>query len=168
MNPIHPRRGFTLIELLVVIAIIGVLIGLLLPAVQAAREAARRAQCTNNLMQIGLGLHNYHSATNTFPPGTTLNPNEIGQAWPWASWSTQGLLLNYMEQAPLYNIINFNWGPVPDASTGGRANSTAYNMKSATFLCPSDGNAGIVNTCSYHASVGTTTDNVDRSPPASM
>ena len=61
------RRGFTLIELLVVIAIIAVLIALLLPAVQAAREAARRAQCVNNLKQIGLGMHNYHSSTNSFP-----------------------------------------------------------------------------------------------------
>ena len=63
------RRGFTLIELLVVIAIIAVLIALLLPAVQAAREAARRAQCVNNLKQIGLGLHNYHSTHNSFPMG---------------------------------------------------------------------------------------------------
>src|SRR6187455_1538535 len=63
------RRGFTLIELLVVIAIIAVLIALLLPAVQAAREAARRAQCVNNLKQLGIGLHNYHASWNCFPVG---------------------------------------------------------------------------------------------------
>ncbi len=63
------RRAFTLIELLVVIAIIAVLIALLLPAVQAAREAARRAQCVNNLKQIGIALHNYHNANDCFPPG---------------------------------------------------------------------------------------------------
>src|SRR5271157_319813 len=109
------RRGFTLIELLVVIAIIAVLISLLLPAVQSAREAARRAQCTNNLKQIGLAMHNYHTANNTFPPGTaasynTQNPGCIA----WMGWSAQALMLNYLEQAPLYNAANFSLDPIED------------------------------------------------------
>src|SRR5712672_3625708 len=93
------RRGFTLIELLVVIAIIAVLIALLLPAVQAAREAARRAQCINNLKQIGLSLHNYHSAMDTFPIGEMrpgIGPN--GQNGAWQYWGCLALLAPYMEQ----------------------------------------------------------------------
>ena len=158
------RRAFTLIELLVVIAIIGVLIGLLLPAVQAAREAARRSQCTNNLKQIGLGLHNYHSAVNSFPLGATLAPWDITQppdGAGWSSWSCHSLLLPYMEQGPIYSSINFNWGPGRGGTSPGYlANSTAYNTKIATLLCPSDGNAGNTNINSYHGSQGTTTINV--------
>ena len=75
------RSGFTLVELLVVITIIGILIALLLPAVQAAREAARKSQCSNNLRQVGLGLHNFESVYGTFPPGT-LAENAFNTAYP--------------------------------------------------------------------------------------
>jgi prepilin-type N-terminal cleavage/methylation domain-containing protein/prepilin-type processing-associated H-X9-DG protein len=127
------RRGFTLIELLVVIAIIAVLIALLLPAVQAAREAARRAQCVNNLKQLGLGIHNYTQSNNdSFPWGTG--------PW-WNEWSAQALLLPYIEQGPLYNSLNFinlhDFGGV-NANIDWPGNSTGYYAKIATFSCPSD------------------------------
>jgi type II secretory pathway pseudopilin PulG len=84
---------------LVVIAIIAVLIALLLPAVQAAREAARRAQCVNNLKQIGLSLHNYHSSVGTFPLGASLNPFASGNATTtWTNWGANALMLPYLEQ----------------------------------------------------------------------
>ncbi len=105
------HRGFTLIELLVVIAIIAVLIALLLPAVQAAREAARRAQCTNNLKQIGLGMHNYHQTNNVFPPGHSESFayfTHTGYAG-WTEWSAQAMMLGYMEQTATYNAINFDF-----------------------------------------------------------
>src|SRR4051812_44022435 len=101
------RRAFTLIELLVVIAIIAVLIALLLPAVQAAREAARRSQCTNNLKQMGIGMHNYHSTHGVFPLGGSENWSGYGYTAGWGTWSAQALLLGYMEGQPLYNSANF-------------------------------------------------------------
>src|SRR4051794_7023724 len=97
------RRGFTLIELLVVIAIIGVLVALLLPAVQAAREAARRSQCTNNLKQIGLGLHNYHDTLESFPA------SRAGGVFGSADMDAHSgfvALLPFIEQAPMYNAWN--------------------------------------------------------------
>src|SRR5437667_3568664 len=93
-------RGFTLVELLVVIAIIGVLVSLLLPAVQAAREAARRAQCSNNLKQLSLALHNYENTHNTLPPAG-IDSNQM-------SWTV--LLLPFFEQQALYDQFNFNKG----------------------------------------------------------
>ncbi len=154
------KRGFTLIELLVVIAIIAVLIALLLPAVQAAREAARRSQCVNNLKQIGLGLHNYHSSVDRFPLGKSQGLNNVGSYGGWTDWSSQSMLLGYMEQGPLYNSINFNF--LGGYDVAGSVNSTAWNTKLNMFLCPSDTNAGSGtgnnNTNSYRGSIGTTTD----------
>ncbi len=138
------RRGFTLIELLVVIAIIGVLIGLLLPAVQAAREAARRAQCTNNLKQIGLALHNYQSSFGSFPPGYAslwrqdggdagTAQDDIGQGWGWAS-----MILPQMEQPAIWNAINFS------LTMTFRDNDTAQLVRINGYLCPSDNPKALV------------------------
>ena len=104
------RSGFTLIELLVVIAIIAVLVALLLPAVQQAREAARRTQCKNNLMQVGLALHNYDMAHECLPPGT-VDPNRPIRSEPkgyHVGWVVQSL--PYLDQTPTYQQFDFKGG----------------------------------------------------------
>jgi prepilin-type N-terminal cleavage/methylation domain-containing protein/prepilin-type processing-associated H-X9-DG protein len=154
---VRHRRGFTLIELLVVIAIIGVLIALLLPAVQSAREAARRSQCTNNLKQIGLALHNYLSSNqDTMPPmnfDTQVQSPAVNNTPIIQHYSVNARLLPFLEQQTTYNSINFNfdsrWGPgipnPPDAASGGLyglIQATAWTTQIKTFLCPSDPYAG--------------------------
>ncbi|MCC6512294.1 MAG: DUF1559 domain-containing protein [Pirellulaceae bacterium] len=138
-SPAKPALGFTLVELLVVIAIIGILVGLLLPAVQAAREAARRIQCTNNLKQMGLALHNYESAHRTFPPGFI---SRVTGPWPGGGnnpvpeigpgWSLFGMILPQLEQANLHNTINFNL-PI-----NAPANQAARSTRVKEYQCPSD------------------------------
>ncbi len=162
------RGGFTLIELLVVIAIIAVLISLLLPAVQSAREAARRAQCTNNLKQIGLAMHNYHTGLNTFPLSNTVAyyqmPAIPANQTEWGTWSAQALLLGYIEGQPLYNAINFNW--TNWYGTGAAINATVFNTDLAVFMCPSDSIVGLSHSisnngngnCNYVGCYGTTID----------
>lgn len=128
-----PRRGFTLVELLVVIAVIGVLVGLLLPAVQSAREAARRAQCLNNLKQIGLALHNYATANRTFPPSFCIPPR-TALGINNGSWSIHGRILPFIEQGAAYQRVRLDVAWDAQRTTG------VPTMRTATYICPSEVN----------------------------
>ena len=166
------RRAFTLIELLVVIAIIAILIALLLPAVQQAREAARRTQCRNNLKQLGIALHNYHDNFNMFTPNPVAAVSE-DPAGPyfqaWVAWSGLTMLLPYVDQAPLYNRINFayRW----DNNNGGTVNNTMARTQLPAYVCPSDPGANVRYTAnmaqtSYGLSTGPGSNwNLSAQPP---
>ncbi|MFO0950281.1 MAG: DUF1559 domain-containing protein [Isosphaeraceae bacterium] len=139
------RRGFTLIELLVVIAIIAVLIALLLPAVQAAREAARRAQCINNLKQLGIATHNYHDSVGRFPFGGIVLPlthpylvsgfTKQGHY----RWSALAQLTPYLEQTSVFNALNLSLPILDAASVIFPQNSTVNMTQVSILVCPSDG-----------------------------
>jgi prepilin-type N-terminal cleavage/methylation domain-containing protein len=149
------RPAFTLVELLVVIAIIGILVSLLLPAVQYAREAGRRIQCSNNLKQLGIAMHNYHDVYKKFPIGKGPNyvatvPGAVG----YARWSAHSQLLPFMEQNNLYDSIDFRLPPatpgmggvinfMPQYSNPGLINEVPCRMRVPGFMCPSDGTAPI-------------------------
>ena len=134
LNPVRPirkRKAFTLVELLVVIAIIGILVGLLLPAVQAAREAARRMQCSNNIRQLALAMHNYESAYRKFPMQGTVD----------VDFSVQARLLPYVEQSNIHNMLDYTkpafTGPF-NAKVPNPHFVNAFSQSVPFFLCPSD------------------------------
>lgn len=152
------KYGFTLIELLVVIAIIAILIALLLPAVQQAREAARRTQCRNNMKQLGIAMHNYHDTFGVLPGNEVGCIIRGGNRNCWEGWSGLAMILPYIDQAPMYNTLDFNtyWdvaGP----------NRTATRTIIPAFQCPSDPGAGR----RFNPSMGPTSYVLSAGPAAS-
>jgi prepilin-type N-terminal cleavage/methylation domain-containing protein len=151
------RRAFTLIELLVTVGIIGLLAGLLLPAVQSAREASRRAQCTNNLKQIGLAIHAYVASSGVFPP--VCLKSVANETWAGHYYSPLVRILPGLEQTALFNATNFDW--IPTDATMLVANLTVMTTSVGLFLCPSDTGSGVTGygRCNYRFNMGPTHKN---------
>jgi len=153
------RSAFTLVELLVVIAIIGILIALLLPAVQAAREAARRMQCTNNLKQVGLALHNYHDTFKTFPPGWIVYEDASGNVVKDESmfgWGT--FVLPYMEQKPLYDQLAPDQDSLKQVIEKGAVGVALLQTPIESYICPSS-KSDPLNADTYFKDTGTNSGN---------
>ncbi len=161
------RFAFTLVELLVVIAIIGILVGLLLPAVQQAREAARRMQCTNNLKQMALAMHNYESSYKTFPTANIVRQDGTlmrGDGWTW-----HARILPMLEQIALYNRVSHVMGTDAGTSTSPEQVLAGRTTRLSVFQCPSHPDGGIQNPSkggyqlsTYNAVSGTTSFNNDQ------
>src|SRR5262249_21349786 len=158
----RPCAAFTLIELLVVIAIIAILIALLLPAVQAAGEAARRAQCVNNLKQMGLAAMNFESTNSTLPP--VFGPRNSGPTPSSARANFLAVIMPFLEQGSIFNCWNFQ-----QDQNNGAANTTARGLQLSAYLCPSEvssafmaqsfvvaGATGNIGRTSYYGSIGAT------------
>ena len=154
-------RGFTLVELLVVITIIGILIALLLPAVQAAREASRRVQCSNNMKQIGLALHNYHMNNQCFPPGSFW----FGLSYGEYRGSILVRLLPYLEQQAIFDLFDFkSYNPTIDNQMLPGGGNLIQSKVIPAYVCPSDSRPLTLNAPpweralhNYAASIGPTT-----------
>ena len=151
MDPLVRRRGFTLVEAVVLIFVLGILVALLLPAQESAREAARRAQCINNMKQLGLAFHNFHDRYRKLPASSGVTRREDGTIAAVDGWSFLVHLLPYMEYGSIYDTLNVETG-YPDPATDGdssqlqkAAAAAARNTQLGELVCPSNSNPVFVN-----------------------
>ena len=152
------RWGFTLVELLVVIAIIGILIGLLLPAVQAAREAARRMKCASNLKQIGIAMHAYHSALETFPPGKISDLQSDGYTDNGNYFGWGALILPFCEAAQVQDLCDFNEKAYEEKNV--KAGQTILPI----YICPTDGDRQVREVEYYNPDKGYALEKLELAP----